>query len=232
MTKNTAIRHNGKFIWIGNFKYEDGMASGTIHGKNVKAKARLDRGKYKYGTAKHALINELYKLYGTESFYQRKSRKGEKRPAIIDGYTVETTRTKRMANGVAKVTGFVNGVFIETYFRGESVNNGAKFDGKPYLRTEREALVREYIEKQNPKETKPKTAPIDDFFLHELNKNGVEIDKENNTAKYCDVEFSLDGMEQIDVVRKLGKIYNEYVEKCEREVKEFFDNFPNKSEVI
>lgn len=63
MRTRTTILHNGKTVNIANFKFENGIASGRIHGHEMKCTLV---GNYTNGKAKHALIETCYEKYGHE----------------------------------------------------------------------------------------------------------------------------------------------------------------------
>lgn len=61
MGKATTIIHNGKTVRIADFKFENGVVSGRIHGHEVKCALV---GNYEKRTAKHFLVEACYRQYG------------------------------------------------------------------------------------------------------------------------------------------------------------------------
>jgi F0F1-type ATP synthase epsilon subunit len=224
MRDKTAVRMNGKQIWIANFKRTDTLVSGRIHGNDVSILFPATETDKK---AKRALVEESNRLYG-DSLCPPEKRAKLGIAIKMAKRRVTESHIENLGNGVSRGVAKVDGEDVSILYTGTVTNdNGDIMTAKPYLGDFRKDAIKLKDKNKGKVFAFPDVSLVDNEFIQRL------ISEKNLMVKkgvvYIGSEkIKIANMKKVDAanaIKTAVERYNEETKQMETEVEKLLACF-------
>lgn len=218
MSAQTKIMVNGVYTNITNFKYENGVASGRVHGRQISVPVKDG---IKNAEAKRAVVIFSNEKYGTRvctpSEVLELAHEGVKRRKRVTDAHIEN-----LGNGVSRGIAKVDGQDVSVLYTGTVTNeNGEVMSAKPWLGDFRKDAIKA---KSGKVFRFPDRSMVDNEFVQMLiNKKNLRVEK--GVVFIGAEKVKIRGMKKIDAAREIKMAidrYNADQKKLQSELEEMF----------
>lgn len=208
----TCVKTNGVATWIRDFKIENGVASGAIHGRQIAVPVQEG---IKISEAKRAMVTFSNEKYGTDLCdYKVRGRLSSE--ARLRNKRVTESRIEDLGNGVSRGTAKVDGTDVSVLYTGTVTNDrGEVMSAKPWLGDFRKDAIKAKEDKSGKVFRFPDRTMVDNEFIQMLiNKKSLRVEK--GVVFIGSEKVKIRGMKKLDAAAEIKAAIDRYNEEQKR----------------